>query len=248
MTIGRVARYCGLAALTMLTVPVTWWGQGNSGQQSNEGPVRLAVVNQVRSEFALYNRRADYGLAQESVTLEKGPVVSSRLRIARAFIPSDHSHPYLVGLVGDTVIRLGGFTDPQLFYAAKVLRPDSLGPGTLRVLAERLAVLADMYGSFQYVFPGHEQPVSDASRIIAAWTRKAPPSWPIDTVISRVPAGWGVRLTIISRNARSMTPYWSAIAYAFEFDGEGVLLSWSRRIGDGFGVPRVKLSPTVEPW
>jgi len=182
------------------------------------------------------------------VEVEPVDGLTGDLKIWRATLPSDHSHPYLVALVEGVPVPLGGFAAPEIRRVSQLLGAEQLGAATIRRRAETLALLADGNGAIQFVFTGHPDTPGYISKVAEAWRRAAPNDWPRDTVATRSPPdGWHVTVTLLSRDTRSYTLHWVPTAYAFEFNTDGVLVGWASRLGESFGVKDVPLAPTKRP-
>jgi len=182
------------------------------------------------------------------VQVESVDVLTRDLKVWRATLPSDHSHPYLLAMVDDRPVPLGGFAAPEIRRVAQLLGHEQLSVTTVQRRAETLALLADGNGAIQFVFTGHPDTPSYVSKVADAWRRAAPSDWPRDTVFTRPAEGWHATVTLLSRDTRSYTLHWVPVAYSFEFNADGALVGWANRLGESFGVKDVPLAPTKLPF
>jgi hypothetical protein len=201
-------------------------------QRFDTASVAARIAAEATTELAL--SPGEQMVSPRGVRLEDGPHVGGGLTTYRAWIPRDHWHAYQIAIAGSNAIALGGFQSPELASAAAALAPSNRNATTVRELAEKLAVLADNSGAVEYIFPGR----TDLPDLRAAWERTAPESWPRDTVIDLGGGKWRAVLTMLSRETRSYTQHWVPVAYAFSFDSNGRLQSWSRRIGESLAAAR----------
>jgi hypothetical protein len=215
---------------------------GNLNAQGSAPTMRAYIAEQARSELAVRARTATPSVDPSSVRLEKVPDLADGIEVWRGTISSDHSHPYLLALIGGETFRLGGFSAPELrAFAARLGRGPLTRTGAVS-RARSLALLADPNGAIQEIFvTGADQP-GYISLVATAWSRHAPADWPIDTTVANAGGGWRVRLTLLSRATRTYTLHWVPTAYCFDFDRDGQLTAWAQRSGEIFGVPG---SPSV---
>lgn len=200
----------------------------------NARHARLLVSLQAASEIVVSSKSSNYTVDQDLITLADGPQVVPGFKVWRATLPSDHSHPYLLAARDSVILRLGGFAAPDVERVAAELRPRLLNGHTIALLSAKLAMLSDRNGAIQYVVPGVGAKTSGKTGLLANWASREPPSWPQDTVGHRSDGGWRCTITLLSRDVRSITQLWVAVAYSFQFGPEGQLQAWSLRAGAPF--------------
>jgi hypothetical protein len=210
-------------------------GNANLHRNSAEAVVRRLVAAQATSEFGVWVKSNDVLVRPEDVVLEPGPEAGPSLRIVRGIPPRDHWHPYLVAVRDTQAYPLGGFSAPEVLAVSRWVR-DSWSGENVVTLARTLALLADDEGAVRS-FVASEPSESRNAAVATTWLRIKPSNWPTDTVLGSSAAGRGVRITLLSQQTRSYDLGWKATAFEFQFDPEGILISWSRRIGDKFADP-----------
>jgi len=140
-----------------------------------------------------------------------------------------HWHPYVVALTEACVLRLGGFTAPDLYALGRFLRMDPRHEDSVWQVAQFLAVAADPNGAFRIVVPRSAHPGD--STLVVAWERHRERGWPEDAVVRPDTGGAQVALTVLSQSERTPGQPWYPIAYAFQFGSNGALLAWASRKG-----------------
>jgi len=199
---------------------------------TTESAIRELVGTQATSDMAVWASSSDQLVRPSDVVLQPGPEVSARLRVVRAMPPRDHWHPYLIGLSDGQTYRLGGFPAPELLRLAGWLADNASGQNVI-ALARMLSLLADEDGAVRSFFVSTPSDSSFAA-ISSAWQSIRPPNWPRDTVMETLAGGRSVRVTLLSQQSRSYDLGWRATAFDFQFDAQGRLKSWSRRVSDKF--------------
>jgi hypothetical protein len=205
------------------------------------GEIRRAVAAAAAAEIALY----DFGSHSAPVSLydfrfDLAMRVDS-LQVWRAeLIGIDHWHWYLIGWDGKNVYRLGGFEAPELISFSGKVTPAAPGDSTTFLRRARLfAKAADPEGSVQVVFPGLRGD-SAQSVVLAQWNRMRPSEWLSDTVTMSGTGGKCLRLTMLSKRTRALTPVWVPWLYSLCFKPNGMLESWARSQGRTFGIRQTK--------
>ena len=198
------------------------------------------VASQAFTELALRTHSQSTRVAPNDIRLERVVGIVDGLEVWRATLPSDHSHPFLVASLNGGLVRLGGFTAPELSTVASYLVRDRLDVRKVRALAEQLALLGDRNGAVQSIFAAKADQPSYVSLVALAWKKQTPSDWPPDTVVA-TKDGWVAQLTLLSRNTRSYALDWEPLVFSFEFDQRGRVLGWAERTGQSFGVPGVPL-------
>ncbi len=211
--------------------------------QDNHVIMQRYVASQALTEVALRVNTRPPRVNPGAIQLERVAGIAGGLDLWRATLPSDHSHPYLLARLNGKVIRLGGFTAPDLWTVASQLAPGGLDAERARAFSEQLALLADPNGAIQWIYVEKADQPAYVSKVASAWKKRAPGDWPRDTVMANE-AGWTVQLTMLSRDTRSYTLHWVPLALSFDFDRDGRLLTWAQRAGELFGVTGV---PVLAP-
>lgn len=214
---------------SFIRLPVAW----NPGSDCDKPAIRRAVASQMLSEFSLYGAPRSPAVPHASITVRRiGTSVAAATLWMASLAGEENRHPYLVVCSNDDMLRLGGFQDPDLRAASRVVR--QAGERDITRMAYTLAAWADPNGGRELVFPG---PVDSATAVPvkARWSDLRPSDWPDDGA-SRTSAG--ITFTVLSKVEAHFADSWLPICYHMEFDSSGILLSWSRRLGVYFTVPR----------
>lgn len=209
--------------------------------QESQLIMRQVVAGQARTEIALQTSSQPTLAAADAIRLVRVVGVADGLDLWRATLPSDHSHPYLLATLNGAVVRLGGFTAPELRAVASRFASGGLDTQRVRARSEQLALLADPNGAVQWVYVTKADQPGYGSTVVSAWRKRAPKDWPRDTVLA-TQAGWFAQLTLLSRDTRSFTLHWVPLALSFEFDRDGQLLAWAQRRGEVFRVAGVPVA------
>lgn len=207
-----------------------------------EEPARSSPAEEIRRMVAAQGtaelnawRASHPGFSPQQISLLRTEEIEGGAMVWYAVLPLDHFPPYTVLQKGNDLVRLGGFSNPELERAADLLGLRATDSATTQAASRRLALLADRNGAEEYVLPGSPSP-SD-STVVRAWRSRSIFAWRPDTVFRRPDGGWVGRLTVLSRQARSYGQDWRPAAYTFVFSADGQLSSWSARTADTFQVP-----------
>lgn len=218
--------------ITALAVSVlTAHGQATGAISSGVyDAVAIRVAQDASTELALTPDAET--VAPGDVRIDSVIVLGKRLRVYRAWVARDHWHAYQVGVVGDTLIPLGGFQNPDLVTAAAKLPRQIKSSPNIRATAERLALLGDGNGAVQYLFR--------SKTYRTTWRNLLPDPWPPDTMVNLRNGNVRAVITILSQDSHSYTQSWTPVAYAFTFDHTGQLLAWASRRGGPIAAARVQ--------
>jgi hypothetical protein len=203
---------------------------------------RERVVHQFIVESALSTTGP---VAPDSfVSLAEVQTTIPGIRVWRALVLiHDHSHPYLVAQVGDSVVPLGGFPSPALLSVAPPIDMGATGDSAIVATARSLALLADPNGAMQVVFPEMKASSRGAIRIRNEWERRRPSNWPKYRIEQSPLSGqYLVVVTALSREVRSFAQEWVPFVYAFGFTPSGRLSAWMRMPGPAFATPGLDVS------
>ena len=206
---------------------------------AHTGPAAKAAVlvaAQADSELALLHgtRRVEPDQVR-LIPFHEQPLPGFQLWRAEISVGQSHWHPYLVAANESGVLRLGGFTAPELLHAVPALPRVNMSDEVRTLqLARCLAQLADPYGAAELVYPNAaSRPGTDTS-IVDRWSRRRPATLPNDSISHTSATGFEVRVTVLTRAAHNVWAGWTAIAYTFEFDTSLRLLAWARQVGPSF--------------
>lgn len=202
-------------------------------KSSDERRALLAVVAQADAEYGLAAPSATRRLSNRDVAVERMAWPTGRIRVYRVLVQSSNNkHPYIVGIVGDRLVRLGGFQAPELFDVAAALHNDSVP------ISERIALLtllADVHAAQEFVVILDSGATARAVR--ARWAELRVPSWPEDTIAVAADGAVEATVTVFSQDLQSFADGFDPIVYRMSFDRNGKLRGWARRFGDRFAAP-----------
>lgn len=173
---------------------------------------------------------------QSGITLTPivdGVAFSVRLMRATAWT-STHSPPLILGIDSTKRLwKLGGFQESEALELASSLPLRVTDSAETIAASLWLARALDPNGSVS-ISDGHGSRPEDGKDPWAAWTDRRPIGWPTDTMIRHADGHVLVRLTVLSISAHLVGSPWQPLAYAFEYDAEGVLIGWRLHQGVSF--------------
>jgi hypothetical protein len=205
--------------------------------------IRLAASAELTANLGL--RARDGSIDPSRFVVEELPRRGA-LRLYDALLAVDHSDCMIVGAdSAGTLYFLGGFSQPALGPVNALLGPVQADSTHRYDRAVELIELADPFGGDELYYPGRDQRKRPA--LNRFWQGQRPRDWPSDTVVTRADGSTLVRLTALSHRVRAFAPIWSPLAYAFVFDPEGHLVSWSRREADWLPSAFEPDSPDTKP-
>lgn len=159
-----------------------------------------------------------------SVELDRVDLLSGGPIVYRVTSNIPHAHPYLIVCSQVSVVRLGGFPDPELrgMLIADILGPEAKGWQRGEV-ADMLVRLMDDNGAYQLLTP------FDTTRLARTWRQTAKDArWSgADTIVVESDGSWFARRTILSRNMRSYTRAWNALRLTLWVGRDGKVEAWS---------------------
>jgi len=214
--------------LLMVGSALKLWGQTELLADS----AVMLVASQVRSQLIFIEGEFDISdSVMRAVPINEDTGV---LSVWRVVLPWPHAGQYyLVGHSTEGMIRLGGFPSPNLFAAARALRPATpASPGQLLGNARQLAVLGDTQGADDIVFPfGPDSLMPAAMR----W-RTVGMGRGADTVVTRNDHQYVAQVTILTHRFCEIPTSWLGSAYSFVYDASGNLMAWSKYPSKPFGL------------
>jgi len=233
MTMNGALRIAACAAVTVLgREPAT------AVQVPDSTAIASLVAAQVRAEHLVYGLPNEAGFDARQVQVETLTTLrghaSGDVLVRRASAWTlEHWHPYIVAVVGQRTLRLGGFPAPELREAAELLGEHPASTGGARKLSEVLATLADPNGAQDLLFQEDSARTAAARAILAKWRNVQPTTWPADTIAGVFGQGTvAIRLTVLSEAHHVLGRPWQPITYGFEFDSNGRLVSWAMHEGE----------------
>lgn len=216
------------------------YSAGCAGRGDRQDPAdksaspRVAVLEQARTELSLWSGAEALDTSQ--LRVEKGPALLSGIRVERIWLPTDHSHPYLVARTSTGLHHLGGFETVELKPLAAALAPQRVTRENIHLVARELALVSDHNGATRYFFPADTAQASNEVRAVASswFAQDSGRAWPPELVSQDGQGTWRVQTTLLSQAVRSYTQDWTPVAYSFLFDRQGRLIAWSTRRGGSF--------------
>lgn len=205
--------------------------------QSDEAIARSVTIAQANTEYGLRVGRhpklyTDVDFAVELLS------VHNDSRLYRVLVQSaENRHPYTVALVGDRLLRLGGFAAPALLSADRLSRDLGL-PVDPRLRAYALARLGDRNGAQEFVGPETPNDSAGVSLVRRRWSEIVDSTWPGDTTVVDVNGAYYVTFTVFSRAVQDHADGWDPILYRMSFDESGALRGWASRTGRRFSALR----------
>jgi hypothetical protein len=201
--------------------------------QDVDSLVRQAVLSESMSFESLGSDDRPLIEDPRQVTLTNIEVEGVRLRLWRVNISVSHVSPYLVAWDGRSLLRLGGFTAPDLIEASSAIPMASVDSTYIERLSTILVLLADPNGGQELIYPFAEDLPERQARLTSEWRSLYSGILP-DRVVERASRGWNSRVTVLSRNPHSGYVPWYPITYSFEFDATGRLTGWQRERHERF--------------
>ncbi len=181
----------------------------------------------------MLNPNAEASLS--GLKFEAGPTVRGQVHIWRVWTSTIRGVSYLVATSDSTVIRLGGFTAPDLFTFSNAVPRPALTSQSLLEFGRLLAVIADPTGAGHYYLPYVSGDSVRAGALVQSWLNTTGRQGP-DTVFTHSNQSIGVRVTVLSRPQFGPRP-WKPIYYQFLFSKSGGLIGWARTEGRPLDVP-----------
>lgn len=199
-------------------------------QAIDTSKVKIAAVHALHARMAVSTSGDLLGLRPGDVTLSKIDAAPDSMHLWRAEVwIHSHSPPLLLGSYRGEVFRLGGFESPEIMELTRAIGGRADGVEELVRRARTFAYLLDRNGAEMLVWRS-----DSGGRVLDARSRQAGrESLPQDTVFQSGHITL-IRMTVFSRAVYVPREPWQALSYAFVFDGDGKLLSWSQRSGGFF--------------
>lgn len=219
---------CGCALLTLLGLA--------AHPTSLEAQQSVEAQRLVAAELAAFMALADPGgrdpvFPARAIRVQRVSGEFGSLAVWRATLPVSHAPPYLLLETDGRLLRLGGFSSPELSSVTLGSAATRSDLPSLRVQASILARLVDPNGAMQVCEPASPQ-VSDCP--LAEWRARMPRDWPGDTTFVNDDDMLTVRMTVLSKNLHSYSLEWTPVAYAFVFSADGHVAAWSARRFEAF--------------
>jgi len=228
-----IRRITALYGVILVAVPII----GHAQEAFPRSTAAVLVASQARLELSVWSANDAEKITSEQI--EFIPLTDSpgSVRLWRARVGGvTHFRPYVVGVVGSTVVGLGGFAAPELREATSRSREGIVGSTAMRY-AVGLAYMVDPNGAIAVLPERGARMTEDQVSVISFWSRRRPADWPSDTVQVGANGIASVRLTVLSSMAwTSFDKLWVPIVYAFKIAPDGRVLQWASREGDQFAV------------
>ena len=219
--------FCGCALLTLLGLA--------AHPTSLEAQRSVEAQRLVAAELAAFMALADPAgrdpvFPARAIRVQRVSGEFGSLAVWRATLPVSHAPPYLLLETDGRLLRLGGFSSPELASVRLGSATPRSDLSLLRVQASMLARLVDPNGALQVCEPASPR-VSDCP--LAEWRARMPRDWPGDTTFVNDDM-LTVRMTVLSKNLHSYSLEWTPVAYAFVFSADGHVAAWSARRFEAF--------------
>lgn len=213
---------------------------GSPARARAQSPSMLDSARRLIADQATLDLRATAARRGDDLTIHE-------IQLTRIASPDQHvnlwrgsvlsvSHwpSYVVGIVHDQILPLGGFSAPALpRFAALQPFESPQSSDALRERATLLAIAADRSGAAVVV--GHVAVDTGAATAVRTWMSIRAAGWPSDTVDVFADGRSRVALTVLaSKEWAGLGAIWAPTAYVFLFDAGGNLLLWSSHEGEAF--------------
>jgi hypothetical protein len=194
-----------------------------SSQERPPTAVLKAAEGQLWADFAQISFLASFD--PSTLVAQRHEMSSARMSLWRVrWDGPSGTAAYVVGIADNgEILRLGGFSAPQIFDVVGALHERTTADSVFLKTARTAAVLADPDAAEDYEFPF--ETLQDPGSASRKWLQDRLGSGP-DTVVNAINGGKRVRVTVITRARRSYSAPWKGRQYFFEFDNRGELLGW----------------------